>query len=576
MAPIGSLQMPTSTQYGAVPGTVCALLLVFVLCLLGSCGDEPSNAEAGGGETKALMPDRAAELGLTFRRELKPNGKNEMPEIVGSGAAIFDADGDGRLDIYFLNAGSFGHPGAANRLFLQRHDQFGFREVEGANGLGDLGFSMGVAVGDVDADGDTDVFLANYGENRFFLNDGKGHFKDVTQSAGIVGEAWSTCSAFVDMDADGDLDLYVVNYVHFDPKKKCEGADSKPEYCGPKVFRGVSDQLYLNDGKGKFKDVSKDWGLHRAAGAGFGIGLLDFNEDGRIDVFVANDGEPNNLWINGASGMTDQGFALGVAMNGHGEAEASMGVALGDVDMDGHADLFCTHLATESHTLYRRDGAVFKDATTESGLGSLSLSFTGFGTQFGDLNGDGAPEIVIANGRVKRGALLAGAAGPMAAYAEPNQILLNDGKGRFSTFEDGPKGLDDFCEVSRGLAMADLDGDGDLDIVVTNSMGPARVHINEIPQKGHWLQVSPLQGSPGSLSFGARVTIVMKTRRLRARLLSGNSYLTSVAAPLHFGLGSAETFEEVLVEWSDGLRETFPGGKADQFLSLRKGKGKRS
>lgn len=378
----------------------------------------------------------APRLGLDFQHASGVEGDFLLPEVMGSGAALFDYDHDGDLDVYLVNAGSA--PAAANRLFRQRQDGT-FVDATEESALGDDGYGMGAALGDIDNDGDIDVLVTNYGANQLYRNNGDGTFSNISSIVGIEGSRWSTSAAFCDIDADGLLDLYVANYVTNEPPFACASGTGKPDYCGPNAYRGVSDRLYRNDG-GTFADISAASGIAQTAHNGLGVVCLDFNGDQRSDFLVANDGERNQLWINQGDGtFIDRGVWFGVATNIAGETEASMGIAIGDVNGDLRLDALLTHLDGETNTLYLADGTgTLMDASASSGVGFPSVAYTGFGTALADLDQDADLDLAVANGKVRRGdhsPAVPGGETPLAVferlYAEPNLIMRNDGGGWF-------------------------------------------------------------------------------------------------------------------------------------------------
>ncbi|HGY90260.1 MAG TPA: CRTAC1 family protein [Planctomycetes bacterium] len=550
-------------------GRLCATL---VLGFLLGCGVKDAGSEVDSSAPQGLFRDVTSSLGLNYESEHRFTGRYELPEIMGSGLAVFDADGDGRLDVYVLSAGA--KESSPNCLFL-RNEGGGFRKAVGS-GLEDPGHGTGVAVGDVDNDGDVDVYVGNWGEDHLYLNDGSGHFRRSAQR-GFGGDAWTTSVAMFDADGDGFLDIWAVHYVEPDPKKACSLRAGARDFCSPKVYRPVADALYRNRGDGTFEDVSRAAGLTTSPRNGLGITVSDFNRDGRPDVFVANDGQANQLWVQQENGrFEDQGMLLGCAVNGEGASEASMGVALGDVDRDGDLDLFMTHLVDESHTLYIRDeSGGFTDATATAGLQTPSLRRTGFGTVFLDVDLDGALDLAVVNGRVSRGPLDPSLTedSPWSVYAERNQLFRGDGRGAFADLGDVAGDFGCVARVSRALVPVDLDDDGDLDLLVTNTAGPLRAYENLTPP-GHFLKVWAKHGSRKRTATGARVVVVTDHGRFPAEVGTGASYLSSWDTPLHFGLGSATKVSRIDVVWPGGTKESFGPFDVNTTVTLVTGEGR--
>ena len=553
-------------------GRLCA---AFALGFLVGCGAKGTDSKAENAAPSGLFRDVTSSLGLDFESHRRFTGRYELPEIMGSGLAVFDADGDGRMDIYVLSAGSGKSEASPNVLFL-RNEKGGFRRAK-ESGLEDPGYGTGVAVGDVDNDGDVDVYVGNWGEDRLYLNDGEGHFHPSAQR-GFGGDAWTTSVAMFDADGDGFLDVWAVHYVEPDPEKACTLRAGARDFCSPKVYRPVADALYLNRGDGTFDDVSRLAGLSAAPRNGLGITISDFNRDGRPDVFVANDGQANQLWIQQGNGrFEDQGMLLGCAVNGEGASEASMGVALGDVDRDGDLDLFMTHLVDESHTLYLRDeSGGFTDATAEAGLQTASLRRTGFGTVFFDVDLDGALDLAVVNGRVSRGPLDASltADSPWNVYAERNQLFRGDGRGGFADTGALAGAFAGVARISRALVPVDLDDDGDLDLLVTNTAGPLRAYENLTPP-GRFLRIWVKDSKRKRVAIGARVLVVTDRDRFPAEVGTGASYLSSWETPLHFGLGAATKVSRIDVTWPGGVKESFGPFDVNRTVVLVTGEGRR-
>jgi len=562
--------------------------------VLGSSGAGCGRSATSGPEGAAgphWFADVTQEVGLDFVHDVGPRPPEEydMPQTVGSGAALFDFDGDGRLDLYLLNNG--GPRGRPNQLFQQRPDGT-FQNVSNGSGLDFSGYCMGVAVGDVDNDGRPDVLVTEDGGVRLFLNRGNGKFIDVTKGAGLDNPGWATSAAFFDYNRDGWLDLVVANYLDYVPTRKCTGIDGARDYCGPSAFSGQVTRIYRNCGRRahpeappvRFEDVTVTAGLAGAPGPGLGVLCADFTGDGWPDVLIANDGKPNHLWVNQRDGtFKEEAARRGIAANGMGQAEANMGIALGDVDRDGLFDVFITHLSDERHRLWKQGPrGQFRDQSVAAGLTALAWNGTAFGTVLADFDHDGAVDLAIVNGHVRRlrdvqpdKAVLA-ALGPFwARYADRHQLFANEGAGRFR--DVSPQNAP-FCSapsIGRGLAWGDVNNDGAIDLVVTSVAGPARLFRNVAPKQGHWLMVRAIDPGLNRDAFGAEVTVVAGTQRWLGLINSGSSYLCSNDPRAHFGLGPEARVDALRVLWPDGTEETFAGRPADCVVVLRKGEGQR-
>jgi hypothetical protein len=534
--------------------------------------------------------DVTDEVGVHFTHDPGPVGRYWMPQIMGSGVALFDFDGDGLLDIYLLQNG--GPRGAKNRLYKQLPGGR-FKDVSAGSGLDIAGHNMGVAVGDVNNDGLPDVLVTQYGGVKLFLNQGDGTFKDVTKESGLDNPHWGTSASFVDFDRDGWLDLVIVNYVDYEPSTPCGNQGGKSDYCHPSLFCGTVTRLFRNRGRipgsktaaVRFQDVTRKSGLGRLPGPGLGVVCADFNGDGYPDIFVANDSKANRLWINRQDGtFRDEAVERGVAFDGLGRAQANMGVALGDAHGDGVFDLFVTHLTEETPTLWRqrpkRPWGLFEDRTAAAGLARPAWRGTGFGTVMADFDHDGALDLAVVNGRVSRGKVadVSHLESFWRAYAERNHLFANDGRGLFRDLSPHNPAFCGTPNVGRGLACGDLNNDGALDLVVTTVGGWARVYRNVAPKQGHWLMVRALLGKRygGRDAYGAKITVAAGRRRWVGLVNPGSSYLSSNDQRVHFGLGKARRVDAIEVLWPDGQRETFAGRRADRVVVLRQGKGKKT
>src|SRR5262245_40386281 len=540
-----------------------------------------------------LFRDAADDVGLQFQHFTGATGEFFMPEIMGSGAALFDYDGDGDLDVYLvqgdpldktkqLKDSLFPPPAAhwpGHRLFrneLVPTGQLRFLDVTHQAGLDYEGYGMGVAVGDYDNDGDLDLYVTHFGPNVLYRNNGNGTFTDVTREAGVDDPRWSASAAFLDYDRDGDLDLFLTNYVDFTLKgnKKCFAPTGEPDYCTPAAYHPVPARLFRNEGHGKFTDVTQPAGIGAAFGPGLGVACADFNSDGWIDIYVANDGAPNLLWINKGNGTFEEAALMsGAAYSVDGVARAGMGVAAGDFDNDGDDDLLVTNLAKEVSTLYRNHRGSFNDVTLELGLARATFRSTGFGVGWIDYNNDGKLDLFAANGAVTIVEALRGSAYP---YQQKNQLFRNEGGGKPLVEVSAAAGSAfEQLQVARGAAFGDIDNDGDLDILVSNNNGPVRLLLNQSTDKNRWVQVR-LQGVRDNRDgIGSRVAVLRKNQApLWRHAHTDGSYLSAQDGRIHFGLGTDANLQGILVHWLGGTEEFFDGIKPDTIVTLRQNAGK--
>ncbi|MEM6638606.1 MAG: CRTAC1 family protein [Pseudomonadota bacterium] len=538
-----------------------------------------------------LFVDDAAKTGLGFTHFNGMSGEHYFTEMMGAGGAVFDYDNDGDLDVYLIQGRMQGQGKTlADALFppadgavlsdrLFRNDcpagerpctELRFTDVTDASRIVADGYGMGVAAADIDNDGNVDLYVMNFGDNQLWRNRGDGTFEDITEQAGVNDPRWSVSASFVDINADGLLDLYVGNYVKHDNAKQrvCKLAQRFDDYCGPLRGAGDTDRLFLNLGKGQFRDISKSSGITSAWGGALGISTADFDGDGDLDIYVANDGVANQFWINqGDLTFVDDALLAGVSVNKDGMAEASMGVDAGDFDGDGDIDLFMTHLRQETNTLYVNDGqGWFEDRSIAMGLAADSYNFTGFGTAWFDYDNDGALDLFSVNGAVRKIEALLLADDPYPLH-QTNQLFHNLGDGRFEEVTATSGAVFALSEVSRGAAFGDLDNDGDTDIVVTNNNGPVRLMRNTHDGAAHWIGLRILDGN-GRDALGATVTVrVDKTARVRT-VRSDGSYASANDPRVLVGLGQRDAPVDVEVLWVDGKRRTFPDLTADRYHEL--------
>jgi hypothetical protein len=529
-----------------------------------------------------LFVDRTAELGIDVTHVNGAAGELLLPEVIGSGGALFDADNDGDLDLFVVQGGAV--PGAApaagaaptNRLFrndLVPGGRARFTDVTARSGLGVAGYGMGATTGDYDNDGWTDVYVTYLGSNRMFRNNGDGTFTDRTAATRTDDPRWSASAAFFDYDRDGWLDLVVVNYVAFsrEMKRACFAANSARDYCTPSVYPPASTSLFHNNGDGTFTDVSARAGFARAPARGLGVIAADVDGDGWTDVYVANDGDPNQLWLNqrGTGVFKDDALLAGVALNRTGQPQGSMGVDFGDTDGDGDEDLFVTNLDNEGNTFYRNQGrGLFEDRTVEAGL--FKLGSTGFGTRLFDYDNDGWLDVAVANGAVRHLTAQAQAGDPYP-LKQRNQLFHNDGGRRFTDVTDRAGAAFVPLRVSRGLASGDLDNDGGTDLVIFNNSGPVRVLMNEAARGRHWLGVRVLD-ERGREALGAAIEVARGNGRLSRRVHVDGSYGVASDPRVVVGLGSDAATPAVRVRWPGGRMESFAGLAADQYWVLQAGK----
>lgn len=528
----------------------------------------PSAARTTLAPLEPWFEEAAARAGLHFIHASGARGGFSFPEIMCGGAAFLDHDGDGWLDVYLVQAGGTDAPGGgANRLFQNKGDG-SFELVTGHFAPEDSGYGMGVAVGDFDGDGDEDLYVTNVGPDVLYRNDGGGEFRDVTVAAGIDSGGWGASAAFVDHDADGDLDLFVVNYIGWSTETEIECTTSYGErdYCSPLAYqRPALDRLYENLGGGEFRDVTLQAGLGGAYGNGLGVVCLDADGDGLVDIYVANDGTPNQLWLNRGDGtFQDRALEHGCAVNAQGSPEAGMGVIAFDADGDGERDLFMTHLRDETNTLYTgRDGQF--EVSSRSALGESSRPFTGFGVGSADFDHDGRMDVYVANGDVSIHPPVRDPADP---FAQPDHLFRGLAGGAFEEIGLGRGATDGAVRTSRAVALGDHDGDGDIDVLVVDRDASVRLLVNRVGSPNPWLQLRVL-GRDGNDALGARVRVDTSSGPQYRWVSRAGGYCASKDPRVHFGIPD-DAVTGLTILWPDGEEDDLPPPQVSRLHIVRR------
>jgi hypothetical protein len=535
---------------------------------------------AGTTQAQITFRDITAQAGIRYTHNNGAFGKKWLPETMGPGCAFIDYDNDGWPDILIVNGQDWpGHQksGATTpKLYHNNHDST-FTDVTSKSGLGISLFGLGAAIGDYDNDGFDDIFITAVGQSHLFHNNGNGTFKDVTATAGLWGpNEFSTSAAWVDYDRDGKLDLVVSNYVqwseHGDLYCTLDGAHKS--YCTPESYKGTSARLWHNLGNGKFEDATQKAGFYDATSKSLGIAILDYNDDGWPDILIANDTQPNKLYLNKKNGtFEERAVSAGIAFSEDGIARAGMGVDAADYDRSGHASLIITNFSNQMLSLYHNEGnGLFVDEAPRSDVGRATLVTLGFGCFFFDYDNDGWPDILIADGHIED---QIERVQKRVTYAEPPHLFRNLGNGKFeeATTKVGPAFA--VPKVARGAAYADINNDGALDILITTNAGPAHLYRSE-GTTNQSLRIKLLGTKSNRDGIGAIVRVVSGGDKQMQMMKSGSSYLSQSELALTFGLGAKSKADAIEVQWPSGQTEKLANIAAGQTVTIEEGKGIKS
>jgi hypothetical protein len=538
---------------------------------------------AAGGVLLALWSAAAARSpiffvlkSIPFRLENAETESRHLPATMAGGVAVFDYNKDGRPDIFFTNGANLANlskddPKFSNRLF--RNDGNGvFTDVTVKAGLAGTGYDMGVAIGDFNNDGYPDLFVAGVHRNTLYRNNGDGTFTDITEKAGLnrpdpeYGPHWGVTAAWVDVNGDGLLDLFVVNYVRWNyaNEPKCWHEDLS-EYCNPRSYQGLPNELYLNKGDGTFEDVSEKWGIRKSIGKGMGVGVADYDRDGRPDIFVANDTFYTFLFHNLGNKFEEVAFPMGVALPEDGNFIGGMGLDFRDFDNDGYPDIAYVALSKQTFPLLKNmAGREFREVTAESGMRALTLPMAAFGAAFYDFDNDGWKDLFVTRGDAVSRPL------PGTDVDQHNTVFRNPGaKGKWQALtEEAGLGAAGMAR-NRGCAFGDLDGDGRVDVVVTALDKPAQIWMNRSEATGHWLDVA-LQGTKSNLDgIGAAIKVTTKSGVQYNHMTTSVCYASSSAGPVHFGLGGDDKAQSIEIRWPSGIVQTLENIAADRVIHVR-------
>jgi enediyne biosynthesis protein E4 len=559
------------------------VLLRIVFCFLAAAAATLVTAQQHSSPITSPQPgetfvDVTQQLGVTFQYLSSRTSKKYLLETMGAGVALFDYDNDGRLDIYLVNGAPLADPTPKgtvpqktgpqywNRLYHQKPDGT-FEDITEKSGLQGAGYGMGVAVGDYDNDGYEDLYVTAYGGNKLYHNNGNGTFTDVTQKAGVGGSGWSTSAAWVDLDGDGFLDLVVLRYLDwdFDDIWCGEHKEGYRAYCHPDYFKPIAPLVYHNNKDGTFTEIAQKIGLSKP-GKGLGVAIADYDRDGHIDLFVANDSMFEFLYHNKGDGNFDEvSLTAGVAVDQDGRTYAGMGVDFADYNNDGWPDIVVTDLANQRYALYQNNGdGTFTYASQNIGVGQMTLTHSGWGVRFFDYDNDGWKDLLIAQGHDLDTIELNY---PNLHYREPMLLARNTGHGFLDVSAESGS-VFRLPWVARGMAVGDLDNDGRLDAVVTTNDGPAHILRNEGSTQNHWILLKLVGHTSNRDAIGASVTLVTGSGPQYATVSTAGSYLSASDKRVHFGVGQDRSIQKIEIRWPSGISQTLKDIPADQILQI--------
>jgi hypothetical protein len=546
------------------------LLLVLLVIYFAPLRSNQVEAEAPKLPSSVQFVDITAAAGIQWNLKTLASGTGYLIETMGGGGGFIDYNGDGLLDIYLVCYSQTPQPDGTSKLkdVLYRNNGDGtFTDVTERAGIANSMLGMGLAVGDYDNDGWPDLYVTGYGASKLYHNNGKGTFTDVTSKAGVNNTRWGTSAAFFDYDNDGYLDLFVCNYLTYDEKNlPCSLFDGKP-YCLIKNFKGSASKLFHNNGDGTFADVSEKAGIANPKGKGLGVIALDYDNDGRMDIFQANDAAANFLYHNNGDGtFSETALASGVAFDPNGNARGGMGVDAEDLDGDGYLEIFVANFSGETNALFHNDkDGVFTEITNKVGLGAISMPLSGFGSRFFDYDNDGLVDLFVHNGHPFEPI---NKIFPETTYLERPFLFENTGKGFRDVAAEHGGPLKKFY-AGRGLAVADLDNDGDSDVLLINVGEPSVLLRNDGGNDNHWLGLQLVGAKSNRDAVGARVSVLAGGWRRIKQRLGGTSYCSASDPRLLFGLGATATIDEIEVRWPSGRLSRVKNVRANQYLTIK-------